>query len=198
VKVDPKILTKAAEIFDLHVGDLRPLGGQEGMALEFKRDDQTYILKITPKHKGTPAEVSKLEGKLDFIRYLAENGAQVAGPVPTPQGKWVESIQTESTLYLVNALTKADGKHLNLHDPRTGTATFFHDWGKTMGKMHALAKTYKSWQKNLETEAGSLSPVVDDWLDEHETFAEWCQFDDVRRKWFELGERIAKFQNIGV
>ena len=47
MKIDPYILSQAAQLFNLHVSDLRPLGGMEGMALEFKRDGDAYVLKIT-------------------------------------------------------------------------------------------------------------------------------------------------------
>ena len=111
MKIDPQILSQAAELFDLHVSDLRPLGGMEGMALEFKRGGESFVLKITPKSKEGPAEARRLEEKLAFIDYLAENGVRVAKPVPSPAGNWVEAIETESHLYLVNTLTKAQGRH---------------------------------------------------------------------------------------
>jgi Ser/Thr protein kinase RdoA (MazF antagonist) len=188
MKIDPHILSKAAQHFDLHVSDLRPLGGMEGMALEFKQGGNSYVLKITPKSKDDPTESRKLEEKLDFIYYLAENGVGVAKPIPSPTGEWVMVVETETQIYLVNALTKAEGKHIEIFDPSQTSPEFFQHWGRVMGQMHALAQTYKSWQKNPTD--GSEASIIVNWKDEHNFFTDWCQFDEVRAKWIELGDKI--------
>ena len=190
MKIDPQILTQAAQLFNLHVSDLRPLGGMEGMALEFKRDGNAYVLKITPKSKDNPAEVRQLEEKLEFIDYLAENGVRVAKPILSPAGNWVETVETDQTIYLVNTLTKAEGKHLDLYNLVGGDTAFFQGWGQVTGQMHRLAKSYKSWVK--VSGDGSPTSEISDWQSEHQFFANWCQYDDVRKKWIELGQKIEK------
>jgi len=188
MKIDPKILAKATQHFNLQVSDLRPLGGMEGMALEFKRDGAAFVLKITPKSKDNPTEVQQLEEKLAFTSYLTENGVRAARPIPSPVGNWVETIETEQHLYLVNTLTKAEGKHLNLNHLPGGNHDFFHKWGQVTGQMHRLAKTYPKWRKD----PGDGSPIseISSWQEEHQSFADWCQDDDIRAKWMELGKRI--------
>lgn len=190
MKIDPTILSDSAKLFDLRISDLRPLGGQEGMALEFNRGGRPYVLKITPKSKGNPEEVRQLEEKLQFISYLAENGVRVARPIPSPAGKWVEVFEDDHKIYLLNSLTKADGKHLDLYNPINGTPKFFQAWGQVTGQMHAAAKTYKSWQKEMGN--SSRTSAIHDWKDEHRFFANWCQNDDIREKWMELGEKMEK------
>jgi Ser/Thr protein kinase RdoA (MazF antagonist) len=174
MKIDPQILSQAAQLVNLHVSDLRPLGGMEGMALEFNRDGMPYVLKITPKSRENPMEAKRLEEKLAFIDFLA----------------WVETVQTEKTIYLVNTLTKAEGKHLDFYQLQSGDPTFFQSWGQVIGQMHRLAKSYKSWQK--DSTGRSPSSLIDDWQTEHQFFSNWCQYDDVRAKWIELGHQIEK------
>jgi Ser/Thr protein kinase RdoA (MazF antagonist) len=188
MNIDPQILSQAAKLFKLHVSDLRPLGGMEGMALEYKRNGSTYVLKITPKSKDDPAEVSKLEEKLEFIHYLAENDVRVAQPIPSPVGKWVETVETDQLIYLVNALTKAEGKHFNLYNVPRGDSNFFQGWGQVTGQMHRLAKSYKIWKK--DSEEGSPISMITNWKEEHQFFAGWCPYDDVRDKWIELGQEF--------
>lgn len=190
MKIDPRILSEAAKLFDLQISELRPLGGQEGMALEFQRADSQYILKITPKSKEDPTEVKQLEEKLEFISYLAENGVQVAKPIPAPTGEWVKTFEDDDHIYLLNTLTKAEGKHIDLYNPADGTPQFFRAWGRVTGQMHAAAKNYPLWQKNPAD--GSHPSAINDWRGEHKFFSGWCQFDDVRTKWIELGEKIAQ------
>jgi Ser/Thr protein kinase RdoA (MazF antagonist) len=188
MKIDPHILSQAAQLFDLHVSDLKPLGGMEGMALEFKRDSVSYVLKITPKPKDNQSEVRQLIEKLEFINFLAENGVRVAKPIRSPTEKWVETVEMEESIYLVNTLTKAEGKHFNLYNIPGGDPAFFRDWGQVTGQMHRLAKTYEFWQKNPGD--GSPTSEIGNWKDEHQFFAGWCQYDDVRTKWIELGKQI--------
>jgi len=188
MKIDPQILSQAAQLFDLHVSDLRPLGGMEGMALEFKRDGSAFVLKITPKSKENHAESRQLEEKLEFIDYLAENGARVAKPIRSPTGSWVETVETEQSIYLVNTLMKAEGKHFNLYNIPGGNMDFFRGWGQVTGQMHRLAKSYKSWQKDPGD--GSPPSEIGNWQGEHQFFANWCPYDDVRTKWIELGQEI--------
>jgi Ser/Thr protein kinase RdoA (MazF antagonist) len=190
MKIDPQIISQAAEKFDLKISDLNPLGGMEGMALAFKRSRDDYVLKITPKPKGSPTEVEKLEGKLEFIHYLAKNGVRVAKPIPSPAGNWVETVETSQTLYLVNTFTKANGEHLDLYKTPGGNASFFQAWGQVTGQMHRLAKTYKYWQKKQVND--SHPRAIDNWQDEHRFFSNWCQYDEVRAKWVELGNKIEK------
>ena len=188
MKIDPQILSQAALLFNLHVSDLRPLGGMEGMALEFNRHGLPFVLKITPKSKDNPTEAKRLEEKLKFIDFLAENSVCVSRPILSPNGNWVETVETDQTTYLVNILTKAEGKHLDLYQLRGGDPTFFQGWGQVIGQMHRLAKSYKYWQKDS---TGRLpSSLIDDWRTEHQFFANWCQYDDVRAKWIELGRQI--------
>lgn len=190
MKIDPHILSEAAKIFDLGISELHPLGGQEGMALEFKRGGTPYVLKITPKSKENPAEVRQLEEKLEFVFYLAEHGVRVAKPFPSPNGKWVEVLETDDKIYLINTLTKANGKHIDLNNSTNSTPAFFQAWGQVTGQMHATAKNYKSWKKDPGD--GSPNSEIMDWQDELKFFANWCQFDDIRVKWMELGEKMAQ------
>jgi Ser/Thr protein kinase RdoA (MazF antagonist) len=188
MKIDPKILGQAAQLFNLHVSDLRPLGGMEGMALEFNRNGIPYVLKITPKSRNDPTETKRLEEKIAFIDFLAENGVRVSRPILSPNGCWVETVQTDQTIYLVNTLTKAEGKHLDLYQLRGSGSTFFQSWGQVTGQMHRLAKSYKSWQKESTDE--SSSSLIDDWQTEHQFFTNWCPYDDVGAKWIELCHQI--------
>jgi amicoumacin kinase len=190
MKIDPKILSTAARLYGLELSGLRPLGGMEGMALEFKRGDGMYVLKITPKSKNNPAEVNILEEKLEFINYLAKNKVRVAAPITSPNNHWVEIVAADDLIYLVTAWTKVNGRHIELWDPTHGTPEFFQAWGQVTGQMHRLAKAYPKWKK--DSIEGKPSEIYN-WQKEHESFRNWCQFDDIRTKWVDIGAEIEKF-----
>lgn len=189
MKIDPHILSEAAHCFGLELANLRPLGGMEGLALEYKRGDQAFVLKVTPKDAANPDQISQLEAKIKFVRYLAENGVRVAEPLTSPGGNWVEIVKKEDTHYLVSSATKAEGVHVSLYDPTHSDPDFFQAWGKVNGQMHRLAKTYPTWQKD-HPQGGAPSPVMD-WRQEHEFFCNWCPDEQVRQKWVQLGDQIA-------
>ncbi len=188
MKIDPKILSEAARSFGLELSGLRPLGGMEGMALEYQQDGRGYVLKVTPKDKTNPDQVEQIEAKFRFITYLAENRVKVARPVRSPQGNWLEIVEMDDTNYLVTAATKAEGRHINLYNPSNSKPQFFQTWGKVTGKMHRLSKNYDIWRKD-SGDSTAESPITD-WKQEHEFFRNWCQFEEIRQKWVKLGKEI--------
>jgi Ser/Thr protein kinase RdoA (MazF antagonist) len=188
MKIEPKILSKAAQLYNLSISDLRLLGGMEGMALEFRQGERDYVLKITPRDKGDSNQVRQIEEKSEFVNYLAENEVRVAQPIPSPSGNWVEVLETDEKIYLVSAATKAAGKHIEIYYSSQTSPAFFQAWGRVTGQMHALAKKYPYWQKNPD-DAGSTS-TISDWKGEHAFFQGWCQHDGIRQKWIELSEKI--------
>jgi Ser/Thr protein kinase RdoA (MazF antagonist) len=188
MKIDPLILAKAASCFGIKLSGLRPLGGMEGMALEYKRGEIFNVLKVIPRDKDNPNQMGESEAKIEFINYLAENGVAVARPLPSHAGNWVESVETEDKIFLITATTKAAGRHIQLANPKHATPQLFQSWGQVTGEMHRLAKTYESWQKL--SQAGEISSPIDDWKSEHEFFKDWCPYDDIREKWVQLGIEI--------
>ena len=189
MKIDPIILAQAAQLYDLDLSCLHPLGGMEGMALAFTRDDHDYVLKVTPKNVGQTRQIEQIKAKSQFITYLSDNGVKVARPVQSPKGQWVEVVETETAHYLVTAATKADGTHINLSDPVQATPTLFQAWGRVTAQMHRLAKSYTSWQK-YPPGGDDPNPIID-WQDEHDSFRDWSQDDvQIQTKWSALAERI--------
>ena len=135
MKIDPNILSQAAGCFGIELSGLRPLGGMEGMALEYIQGNTRYVLKVTQGDKNNLEQTSQVKAKIEFITHLAENGVQVAKPVPSPAGNWVEIVETDDKLFLVTAATKAAGKHVNLRNPTQSTTNFFLTWGRMTGQM---------------------------------------------------------------
>jgi Ser/Thr protein kinase RdoA (MazF antagonist) len=188
MKINPSTLRQAAKKFNLELSELKPLGGMEGMALAYKRGDSSYVLKVSPVDKNNPDQVAAVEEKLKFINYLAENGVRVAKPIPSPGGNLLEEIITNDVKYIITAGTKAQGEHRNLHNPQDFSPSLFKTWGKTIGQMHRVARSYPSWRK-YDQDGIPLSKITD-WKGEFDHFKNWCQFDDVREKWIELGNEI--------
>lgn len=191
MKIDPHILTEAAKTFGVALSGLRPLGGMEGMALEYSLEDTSYVLKVTPKNKDHVNYVEQMIAKFKFITHLADHGVRVAKPIPSPNGNWVEIVESTDKVYLVSSATKAEGIHIELYNPAQATPGLFEAWGQVTGQMHRLAKTYPSWEKYSD-DGDEPSPIFD-WKDEVDSFKNWCQHDDIRRKWIQVYNEIDDF-----
>jgi Ser/Thr protein kinase RdoA (MazF antagonist) len=189
MRIDPHILSEAAKTFGIGLSSLRPLGGVEGMALEYTHEDRSYVLKVTPKNKDHSNHSNHMIAKFNFITFLADNGVRVARPILSPDGNWVEIVESNDKVYLISAATKAAGKHIELYNPNHSTPGFFEAWGQVTGQMHRLTKSYPSWQKYPQ-DGGIPSPIFD-WKDEVDSFRNWCQYDDIRGKWTQISEEIS-------
>lgn len=183
-------LARAASLFGVEASGLRLLGGLEGLAYQFERDEEQLVLKIASSSDDGPERMARMQETLGFVSYLADNGVCVARPVNSLRGVWVEWVESDDGNYIASVATKATGHHVNRRDPMEWNSHLFQKWGQVTGRMHALAKTYHTWRR--EPEAGGPQTSILDWQQEFEFFANWCQEDDVRAKWFELGEQLQR------
>lgn len=136
-----EILKRAASLFRVTVED-KPLGDFENYIFKAKGDnDEDYVLRLTHSSHRSKKEV---EAELDFLRYVAENGAKVAGPLYSASQNLVEDIRAES--------------------PYWGDA-YFEAWGKAIGQLHRLTMNYPktdhrdTWE---EDESGIVNELEDD------------------------------------
>jgi Ser/Thr protein kinase RdoA (MazF antagonist) len=143
--MDPKIaarfnermLHSAMQFYDIPAGKLRLLDGFESFIYEFERPDGQFILRIGHSQRRSP---DLIRGEVDWIDYLAAAGVTVAKAVLSKDGNLVEPIEDgQGNEFLCTAFVRAPGaevKQQQLDD------TFFHAYGRLLGRMHALAKAY--------------------------------------------------------
>jgi Ser/Thr protein kinase RdoA (MazF antagonist) len=126
----------------------------------------------------------RLEERLRFMRFLGENGAPIAFPLPSLQGNLYETHLSDSHLWVSYSMDIAPGKTFK---PTAWDKRFFHNWGQTIGMLHRLARQYPSWKASIDplTGEGCLT-----WREEWQGFYDWCQDDDVRSKWAEIREQL--------
>jgi Ser/Thr protein kinase RdoA (MazF antagonist) len=175
MQVDNTVLEKGACLFETEPSALHSLGGIDGAVYAYERDGAGFILKFVPTSQE---RIELARAKWDFADYLARNGVAVARPVCSRDGQLIEVIDGGETLYVVFASEKAPGQHADWRRGREANDQVFEAWGRVMGRMHALTKTY----------AGGVE--FGGWQEEHASFANWCQDDGVRTKWMALGEYL--------
>ena len=103
-----------------------------------------YILRISAL--GDRTEEDYL-AETEFVCYLAENGAPVAGVIPSNNGKLVERIEYCGKTAFACLFEYAPGVLIseNGYRYRDGAplAEYFYNTGKALGRIHALSKKYK-------------------------------------------------------
>jgi Ser/Thr protein kinase RdoA (MazF antagonist) len=189
MQINEEVIVQAAGLYGMDAPALRLLGGMDGLAYEFDREDgQAVVLKVAPIPAGQPDFLARTEEKSQFIRYLADNGVRVARPVPSKRGGWVEQIASPDGDYIASVATRARGRHVDHRTPGEITSRLFCNWGRTTGQMHALARRYPTWRR--EPPGDRPQTLIGDWRGEHASFAASCRDDDIRERWHALGSQL--------
>jgi Ser/Thr protein kinase RdoA (MazF antagonist) len=134
-------LDTAASRYGISELELQPLeGGHFAHVYGFGREERNYVLRLTPPSAETDLE--RQRAILAWMAYLAAHGAFVPEPLPSQRGKLVEVISSSDGDWLAVAFTRAEGilsEELSLDQWGEDQ---FQMLGRSIGKMHALARGY--------------------------------------------------------
>ncbi|MFZ6027595.1 MAG: phosphotransferase enzyme family protein [Chloroflexota bacterium] len=189
IPVPPNVLVELAPAFGLAAGALTHFGGgredSDGIVYAYPYRETRRLLKVM----AVPAAEQRrslfyLDERLRFMHFLSENGASVAFPILSPQGHLYETHTADEHLWMAYTMPLVHGESKPFE---TWDEALFAGWGQAIGRMHHLAQQYPSWEASVDPENGQ--PVLY-WREEWEGFYKWCQEEDVRQKWVEIGERL--------
>ncbi len=135
-----EILKRAASLFHVTVEE-KPLGDFENYIFKAKGDnDENFVLRLTHSSHRSKQEV---EAELDFLRYVAENGAKVAGPLYSiAQNLVEETIAEDGTFFFASLFTYAKGEQVKGEESPYWGESYFEAWGKAIGQLHHLTMNY--------------------------------------------------------
>jgi len=172
--MDPKIaqrfhdgiLAEAAKRYGVEPGQLRLLDGFESFMYEFERSDDAFILRIGHNLRRTSDLV---RGEVDWINYLAAGGVGAARAILSQAGNLVEQIDDgQGGKFICTGFVRASGATVT-RDQLINR--FFRNYGRLLGRMHALAKKYvlpnPAWKRPEWDDP--LNLCVEDWLPGSET-----------------------------
>ena len=117
----------------------------ESIVDEFEREGEDFILRIGHSFRKSEALI---QGEVDWINHLVRGGVSAARAIPSENGKLVEVIDdAQGGQFLVTAFVKAQGQK-----PWVAgwTSTRYENYGRLLGKMHALAVEYQpvpAWRR---------------------------------------------------
>jgi Ser/Thr protein kinase RdoA (MazF antagonist) len=131
------ILQAALQRYAIAPDQIQLLDGFESFIYKFQRSDGDFILRVGHSARRSP---DLIRGEVDWINYLAAGGASVARAILSQGGNLVELVDDgHGESFLCTAFVRAPGKN-----PRRDqfSERLICNYGRLLGRMHALAKNY--------------------------------------------------------
>ena len=156
-----EILNTALRRYDIDPATVQQLGGFESFIYAFSRDCSDYILRLSHSLRYS---MEMIEGEVDWINYLAQNGVPVSRAVPSAANRLVEKIDASEGYFSVTAFEKAPGVPPRREDWENGLMV---QLGQIIGRMHNLTKKYAppnasirrpEWDIGMDTAAEDYLP----------------------------------------
>ena len=139
----PEVVQEAAVRFGTEAAHLAPLEAFENFVYAFDTPSGGRILRLTHSSHRTFGEVT---AELEWLTYLAGQGAGVARALPLSSGAWLEVLPVGESAFYAASFERAPGQRLEAHDRHLWNETLFTEWGRTVGTMHRLTKDYQPGQ----------------------------------------------------
>ena len=116
--------------------------GFNNFIYEYKKNSKDYILRIGHTLRSNPLQI---EAEIDWINYLAEGGAGVAGAVSSVNGVFAEKINDGyGGSFIATAFKRAKGFSPWDKKYTCSEEEFSKYYGAAVGKLHHLTKKYKT------------------------------------------------------
>lgn len=146
--MEDDILRDAAQRYGISTEQVQPLsGGHFSHVYEFIRDRERRVLRIIPPNEDIDGD--SLHGVLAWMDFLAANRMSVPKPIPSDEGKLVETVERGNKSYAVVVFEEAVGILVEKLVHEQWSAEQYERLGRTVGRMHALAKCYEPAHASL-------------------------------------------------
>ncbi|MBN1329844.1 MAG: phosphotransferase [Candidatus Heimdallarchaeota archaeon] len=158
------ILEQAIMKFSLSNEKTLKLNSFESFIFTSELNEKPCILRITHSSHRT---VNEILGEIDWINYLAENGASVCKAYPSVSGQFVEKIELvgNSSYFCVSVFEKAEGVFLS-QNRHLITDELIEEWGRVVGELHRLTKTYPEPSKEIRrNDWANFIPLIESYLE---------------------------------
>ncbi len=133
-----EILEDAAQRYGIRFADIVKIGGFENFVFGYTKDNQDYILRFVHSDHRT---YDLVLAEIEFIDYLARNGASVSTVIHSNGDHIVERIPLPGDAYFsVSAFTKAPGDYVK---PDDLTPQFYTMFGREVARLHNLSATFQ-------------------------------------------------------
>lgn len=136
------LLGQAAVRYGFDQSECRPISGvreEQKRLFTFPAHGKAYVLRLV---ESTAGEAGQTEAEMDWLLYLAQNGAAVPCPLKTRDGKLAFSMEGNGVTYVASAFSRIEGVPWDKNDPNRWNKEVFHHWGKAVGELHRISQSY--------------------------------------------------------
>ncbi len=138
--MDIDLLSRACSLYGTSPDQLTPLsGGHYNAVYQFPlANDQSAILRIGVEDCPPEQTLSML----DWANFLALHGAPVSAPLPSTNGKLLESLEHAGKRSTITAFEKAEGILAENIPPGEWNIALYRSIGRAVGKFHRISANY--------------------------------------------------------
>ncbi len=133
-----KLAKTAIELWRGDAESLRRTSDAANLVYSFVESGKTLYLRLTSSLDRTRAQI---EAELEFISYLRRGGVNAMPPIPSAEGRSIEEMPIGDRSIFACVFETAKGGRFS-YDPANPDKKHFRLCGRTLGKIHALSKTY--------------------------------------------------------
>jgi Ser/Thr protein kinase RdoA (MazF antagonist) len=166
--LESTLISHIRDLYQIDNKTLKLIPGHDGcqnVVYSFSKEDRDYILRISFRKDRS---LNHLLGEMDFIEHLQKGGARVSTPIRSTKSNYVEAMVFNGNRFLVTAFTRAPGTRLPdngyVYRKDAPLDEYFHNYGRTLGKFHALAKEYRpakrSWKRPDLVQQYSMGRII--------------------------------------
>jgi amicoumacin kinase len=138
------VLHRFLENFRLE-SKVKKLGDFENYVFEVYREDKPLILRVT---HSTHRSMDEIHAELDWMKYLNRHNVNCPRPFTSKSGYLIEkATAADGSQFFACLSSKVPGYQVKVKSEQFNEQ-LFTAWGKAIGQMHAVTKTYHP-EKNL-------------------------------------------------
>jgi Ser/Thr protein kinase RdoA (MazF antagonist) len=168
---------------------LIPLGGgredSDGITYSYPSPSGERVLKILAIPDSAAGGLSRLNERLKFAHFLAQNGVEIVYPLDLAGGGLVTTHRVEEQCFAAYIMEKGSGSHPG---PDAWTAEFTRQWGRTVGRLHRVTQQYPTWQHSLDPQG---QPFLG-WQEEWQGFYNGCTDPEVKQAWISMRQQLER------
>jgi Ser/Thr protein kinase RdoA (MazF antagonist) len=138
----------------------------------FRKGESSFFLRFAD---GSERRRGAIEAEIDMLNWLAEEKLDVARPVASRRGSFVETIQTEVGTFHGAVFVGLTGRQLEIEELE---GSHFREWGSALGELHATIKRYRGRGLTVRSSWRDHLGAAKEYLGENESLlTEWTEVE---------------------
>ncbi len=134
-------LEAMAHLYGANAEQLQPVtGGHFAYVYEYAMDQRARVLKIIPPN--TDLDLNAMRAVLEWMAFLAAHDGPVVRPLPSRNGRLIETVENGDQILIAVAFDKAPGVLAEGAAPEAWSDALMQALGRTLGKCHRIAQDY--------------------------------------------------------